>query len=395
MKKKLLFIIPGIVILLLVFGVWVYLMVFGVPDDQNDVFANLGVGEESSTFVPEVPEPESIITPPAPAAPDALRQLTIRPVAGAVLVETDGISKVRYAERGTGHIYEINPNGEGEIRLSGTTIPRVTNAVFSPDGNQVALIKEELFATEVTVGTFVTNESGDAVLESFGLPFDARNVVFSEDSSAVRFTITSSVGTRGYQEDIASGAREQLFNILLTDIVLDWRRDDAFYMHTKPSAEREGFVYRLRGNELLRVVPGGHGLVTLINDAYVLRSQSEGTGPLFEAIDRETGEAATLPLSMLPEKCAFSPKNEQRVWCAAPITLPLSMVYPDDWYKGLAQLSDSLWEINIPAQEAILQSDFTADTSRTIDVTKLSTNGLAVLFVNRLDGTLWIFDSTI
>ena len=83
------------------------------------------------------------------------------------------------------------------------------------------------------------------------------------------------------------------------------------------------------------------------------------------------------------------------MWCAAPDTIPSGITYPDDWYQGAVTFTDSLWELNLEAQEGVLVSDFTQTSGRTIDATNLASDGAIVLFINRLDGTLWSFDSTL
>ena len=107
MKNPLLITI-GLVLIVLVLGVWLYLLFFGTPDTADEVFSDLGFDIAS--------QPVNVVAPEIPAASDTfvdtagekLRQITTRPVAGFVSFFSSSTDLVRYAERGTGHIYELN-----------------------------------------------------------------------------------------------------------------------------------------------------------------------------------------------------------------------------------------------------------------------------------------------
>ena len=112
----------GVVLIFIVLGVWVYLMIYGVPKNSDDVFANLGFGSgpiDDSLPPPITEEPTPTILDTETPDPEALRQLTVRPVAGATIFADGDTQYIRYAERGTGHVYEINIASGNESRISG------------------------------------------------------------------------------------------------------------------------------------------------------------------------------------------------------------------------------------------------------------------------------------
>ncbi|HEY4528044.1 MAG TPA: hypothetical protein VJL09_03310, partial [Candidatus Paceibacterota bacterium] len=59
-------------------------------------------------------------------------------VAGAVFVKnpstSSGQGKIRYIDRETGHVFEMNPDGTDKTRISNTTIPGIFEVIWSPDG---------------------------------------------------------------------------------------------------------------------------------------------------------------------------------------------------------------------------------------------------------------------
>jgi hypothetical protein len=140
MKKIL--IILGVIIILVLGAAWAYVFIYGVPENADEIFARFDragdapvfTGDENSGDI-DVGEGDDGMNE---GVVSRLRQLTTRPVAGAVFT-TAGI---RYVERGTGHVYEIDLASGEERIVSGTTLQRTIRAVFSPDGTHVALTSE-------------------------------------------------------------------------------------------------------------------------------------------------------------------------------------------------------------------------------------------------------------
>ena len=126
--KKLL-IILGSLLTIAILGAWLYLFTYGTPENGGEIFSRFGFGK--NTDIPEV------IVDREDAAVDVgegesgnverLRQLTVRPVAGAGFSDTG----IFYVEEGTGHVYHIDLATGEEKLLSGTTIPGARHALFS------------------------------------------------------------------------------------------------------------------------------------------------------------------------------------------------------------------------------------------------------------------------
>lgn len=387
MRKKLLFIIPGVTLLLLALSIWVYLLIYGAPEEQSEVFTNLGFGNSSDTVVvptvEETPVIEQDFTPPPP---EALTQLTIRSAVGSTFFSSGSSTKIRYVERGTGHVYQINTDGTGEERLSNKTVLRTTNAAFSPDAQYIALIQEELFFSEAVILSLT-----DSDVEIF-LPFNAKNITFGETSDTIRFTISDNLGTRGYEDDLITNERTLLFSLPLKEVGMHWESDEEFYVYTKPSELLDGALYRVIDGILQRTIRGGYGFTNLISPRYIISGKIEADTPIMSAYHFDTKETVRLPLSLIPEKCTFDGIDEHTLWCATPLNLP-NMNYPDDWYIGSFVFEDLLWEVNIITQEAQLVADFVDLSGRQIDVTNIKTEDSLLLFTNRIDETLWAFNT--
>ena len=193
--KRSLIITVGVLIILLIIGLWAYLMVYGAPKETREVFTNLGFSSNSNipTKVVDVENIQNKGTNLSLTGV-ALQQLTTRSIAGFGFVG-DSNTKIRYVEKGTGHLYEIDTNESTENQISLTTIAKTAEAVFSQNGNSVVLTKYEGYEKIRTIGTVIKK---DTAISLTNLPPRTENISFLDDDT-LYFTIESNVGTKGYK----------------------------------------------------------------------------------------------------------------------------------------------------------------------------------------------------
>ena len=392
--NRALIITTGIVIVLLVLGLWIYLMLFGTPKEGGEVFTNLGfeLGTQNTT-----------ITPPSNTQPfdtlvntqsgNTLRQLTTRPVAGFAFVPGTTTQSVRYIEKGTGHMYEINLETGQENILSRTTIPQVSTAVFSSSTNTVSLTSFDGYQSNVFVGTL--GDKGN--LLGISLQPGASNIAFSSNSE-VLYTITSDTPaqTTGYTHNTETLAQSELFSVQYKNFDVTWGgKLDAVYLSTKPSKEFEGFVYIVKNNILTPVTPSEYGLSTLISKETVIRTYLENDTYVSDVVKNNT-EVKSLPIIALKEKCTFDAFSDLFIWCASPIQVT-SDSFVEDWYKGVVVSDDYLWLINTNDQTAQLYANPEELTGRSLDMQGMQTDiqGGYLSFTNKKDNTLWLYDLSI
>ncbi len=123
--KKTWIIIGGTVALFILLGLaWWYLLMNGRPEALSNIPNPFSGG--SGAF-PASTDGDRQGTP-SPVFATSLKQISDGQVAGAVFVERNGLAYVRYAERGTGHIFEYDTRSGSTVRLTNTTIPRATEA---------------------------------------------------------------------------------------------------------------------------------------------------------------------------------------------------------------------------------------------------------------------------
>ena len=149
MSKKTLIVILIIVIVLLAVGLWFVFSKEGLQGGDGDTsagnfFGNLfpfGGGDSGDRGIDnsgqdidrgDAGSSENI-------AASRLRQLTTVAVTGAMATSSNKTVKVRYLERATGNIYEINLQNLEKNRLTNTTVIGVHETMWHKNGNELLL----------------------------------------------------------------------------------------------------------------------------------------------------------------------------------------------------------------------------------------------------------------
>lgn len=389
--KKSVIITTGVVLILIVLGIWGYLLFFGTPADSDEVFANLGIGDGPGAPSPapqETPTPRQEPVTQVDTQGEALRQLTTKPVAGFAYMGSSSDS-IRYVERGTGHVFEIGLANGQERRVSGTTIPNVVDAVFSPEGSTVALVSEDGYTRKIVAGSL---NGSDEQVDFISLPNNAFEPSFATEYR-VRYGVRTDTGVEGYELDVRDSQPLRLFSIPLRDISILW--EDNTYVYNRPARAQLGALYVVDGG-LAPVTSAAYGLVAGMSSGHYFETHVEGEDLVSAAISRSSGERRGLAIDYIPEKCAVSTAATSSMWCAAPLE-EYGDSFLEDWYKGTVRSEDLLWRVDILRGQAQLSANFLEQSGRMIDVDQLlaGPRDETVLLRNRLDNTLWLYDSTV
>ncbi len=383
--KKPLFIIAGIVVIFLVLGLWAYLMFFNTDETGTSIFSNFGFDiteqpENPILIDPVNPDPDVLID----VSGEALRQLTLRPVAGFTVVSSTSSLFVRYAENGTGHIYEINLDSGEERRISGTTIPRVTEAYFSTSGEYVALVSESGYIRETFFGRIeISGSSGSVVGRS--LPINIENISVGDNTISYSTNTTTGSGLFTFNGETLEQNQSQ--SLSLQDVII-YQSGSEVFVHPKSSELLEGSLYKATNNSLEAVTPSSFGFVGFPTSDHFITTETDGEvlyGVARAQIFPDLIELAIVPL---PEKCDAIGST---LWCASP-SEQLTPDYIENWYKGNRNSQDIIWETNLVTGISTLKIDLFSTSNRPIDVTQMNEEGGVLYFVNKIDGTLWQYD---
>lgn len=387
--KRTLFITIGGAALLLIFMLWLYLLLFGTPRSVDEVVGDFGLVNIEATPINVNNELAVGESRQLDLSTGTLYQLTRNPVAGFDFIVTGTSSaQILYAERGTGHIYQVDIDGGNETRLLQKTFVAINRAYFAEDGSAAVLLGES------DTGTVAYLEELDPSRTPHEFPGNAENIAFLPGRE-VRYTIPNQNGTAGYTYDLDTAETDQLFGIPLKDVSVIWNTGETL-IYSRPTATFNGSLYRVSGSTLSRA--GSSGI------AYSAFSDPQTTGVQVETYAHpqsgnlvsqlsglSTSEDIALGVTALREKCAFDSRSTTVLWCASPFGLIPAQSHAD-WYKGVVSFSDFLWKVDLETGTADETDDLLETSGREIDVIDMVTNteGDYLLFKNKNDDTLWL-----
>ncbi len=390
MVKRTIIITIGAITILLIFTVWLYLLFFGAPDETNDIFTNLGFAPAMQETIPEM-VPIEVKTEHTVNVAEGLQQLTTKAVAGfiAIKASTSTPTIVRYVEQGTGYIFDIDLNTGEEKVISQNTFPKVRQAVFSPDGQAVALTAVTGYERNTFVGLIdtVNNKiTGENIIPN-------ANNIHLPNNHSVKYTVESEDNLLGYTYDFVAGKLRQEFVVPFLAVKVLWQEDNETYLYNKPTAELPGYLYKIKAGSYEATDIHGYSLTVENNSQFLGYSYQQNGSYQTKFKSISSGTEYDSPIVLVPEKCAFYNKtNLTQMWCANPI-IPTSFDITK-WYQGKISTSDYLWQVSVQQNQAVLLSDLEAVSGRPIDVKDLMITGddTLLLFSNKLDNTLWKFD---
>lgn len=399
MKKLLLIILA--VVLILVGGIWVYLMLFGAPESSDDFFTDLGFGtSETPPTFDVTPEPVNDFNPTsvqktAIDSNSALNLVTVRPTAGAIIIGTTTINqKVRYVEKGSGIIHEINLRTNSDEILDPTGTENTHTATWSNDGRFVVL--------ETGLGDLINNHllewvetASSSGFESTELPPDARQFGFSSDGNTLYYIRTDNAGSLAYRYDVNTKDASVWFSVPFIAANFEWSGDVPI-VYNRPGEGFDGFAYFVKNGSLVSAGPGGEALVAKkVSDSSLMITSMQNGILQTSYHDQDIPFISTPSLTpVLPEKCATTYTGTTTLYCAFPSTQ--SGYLPTDWYKGIVVLQDNLWRVDYESGLTSQISNLSNESGQVIDVVNMVTDytGTQLLFNDKSTGALWLYDTT-
>lgn len=306
------------------------------------------------------------------------------------VVPTKTDTEIRYIERASGNVYAYVAHERTLTRLGNRTLPGIQEASWLSNGSQAYV-------------RFLSTEAGTDIVESFALPATGEGGYFleqnlSEVNAFGTNTLVTMLSTQNGSIATVAGADgsapRTLFNSPLSSLQLSLA-STTYVAHTKASSGLDGYVFA--------VSPTTGAFTTLLGPLRGLTAlpSMSGTQVLYSYVtqgslrtalyDRTSRTSITLPVATLTEKCAWT-TDGTALYCAVPRSFGGTL--PDDWYQGAISFSDRIWRIDLGARQAILVIDPEESGEVAIDAVGLSIDPAldTVTFVNRKDGSLWVYD---
>jgi hypothetical protein len=340
--------------------------------------------------------------PVVPTTPDKLRKISTDPISGFSITENVKTKQtdIHYILRANGNIYETYTNSPESKRLSITTIPKVYESVWLPDGQRLIIryLRDnteniETFSVKINPATTTLNEFEGGV--------DGNHLVENINGLATNplgdkiFYLTKNLnGSSGFISKPDGLNKKLIFESPLVEWLVSWPTEEIITMSTKPSAKIPGYLYFLNSKtgRFSKILGDINGLTTKTNTnaTEVLYSDAIRNTPRLYLYNIKSSESKLLPWNTLPEKCLWGKTDTKVIYCAVPKSFETGD-YPDIWYQGLTSFTDDIWMLNTETMASTLVLDPKKDTSNTFDIIdmQIDKNDNYLLFTNKIDLTLW------
>ncbi|MHB1330682.1 MAG: hypothetical protein ACYCY6_01810 [Minisyncoccota bacterium] len=334
-----------------------------------------------------------------------LFKLSDAPVAGALSFLKNGSTTVRYVDRATGHVYEVNLTNLERVKILNTTRPHVYEVIFKQDGSgfverTVAPGSDTVINTSISLiaptSTSTSQASSSSAIsmhtaEATLLRGELEDITLLHNNNLIyALKDTGSVMTSSF-----SGENPRtLFTLPFTKWNIRPISNTSAILSTKPSSEAEGYAYTLNITSgsltkmlgpltALSVLPSSDG-------RRIAYSYTKNGANVLSVDNTLNGTSLEILPATLSEKCVWSKQSTNILICAAGEN-GLEDDAPDAWYQGLTHYSDKIWRFNTDTETAEILLSPKANFDIDIDVINLilSPNEDYLFFTNKTDLSLW------
>lgn len=328
-----------------------------------------------------------------------LRQISDKPVAGGISFKNGSSTVIRYVERGMGHIVETKSDSFESVKISNTTIPKVPQVIWSPNGQSV--IMRYLKDGTETVSSFsaniikaTTSQDVSKNPKSAFLPSGITQISTSPAGDKIFYLINDENGAVGTISNTDGSQKKQTFKSPVVEWLTSWPNKEIITFTTKSSSAVAGYLFFLnqKTGEYNKIISGINGLTALVSSTTknILYSESVNGSLKLNYYNLRNSESKTLSFRTLPEKCVWSKTEEFIIYCAVPKTISIGE-YPDIWYQGLIQFNDSIWKINTKTNSSELIINLQKENGGEFDAVDpfLFGDDEYLFFTNKKDLTFW------
>ncbi len=374
-----------------------------LPITTTDVYDPFGTRGGDSAAVGTTTETETnntVINNTLTA--DKMRIISEEPISGFSIIENVKTKKtdIHYILRANGNIYETYTDSPELKRLSITTVLKVYESTWLPDGQKLIIryLKGdteniETFSVKINPATTTLNEF-EGGIDGNHLPENISALAINPLGDKLFYLTENLNGVTGYISKPDGLNKKILFESPLVEWLVSWPKEEIITMNTKPSAKVAGYLYFLNSKigSFSKVIGNINGLTSKTNSTAteVLYSDSTRNVSKLYLLNIKSGESKLLPWETFPEKCVWSNTNSKIIYCAVPKGFPTGE-YPDVWYQGLASFTDDVWMIDTETMTSTLVFDIEAETNNKIDVTDIQIDKKDgfLFFTNKTDLTFW------
>jgi peptidoglycan hydrolase-like protein with peptidoglycan-binding domain len=307
---------------------------------------------------------------------------------------------IRYIEKNTGNIYDFLPETGETSRLTNQTIPRIQEAFFTNNGENVFIryLKED----NETIETYFASVpkqilGGDGSAGELKGDFLEKNIISvstSPDKNTAFLQTTSGQNMLGSLFEAKTKSKKQLFNSSFNEWLSEWVSSENILLTTKPSGFVQGYSYLLntKSGNLKKIMGNVYGLLVNINSSMdkLLFSTSTERNFIFGLYDLKEDKKYSLNVDTLPDKCTWA-LGGGTIYCAVPKIIP-GGVYPDEWYQGIVSFNDNIVRIDpsLIYDNEILVDPESEGTIVDVDIIKVDDKELYTVLRDKKTGILYM-----
>lgn len=333
-----------------------------------------------------------------------VRRIATVPVAGYAAYETASGTVVRYAERSTGNIFEYDVKSGVTQRVTNTTIPKVKETIWAPNGKLLVLRSLSDDGTYIrsyfgSVSTTTATGTGDVrSLDGAYLQNGIYDMAVLGSTTRM-FTLEHTTnGTVGTVSNFNGSAPVIAYRSPARELAIQWATSDTVGIATKPGSYVNGYLYAVNArtgavSKLLGPLPALTSLSSPRRD-HVLYSYNGKDGLDLVLMNTATGARTPLSISTLASKCAWT-ADSRRAYCAGPSSR-LDRDFADLWHQGVVSSNDDIWEIDTAGGTADLIRYGADLEGGPADMTQLKAvgKGPTLFYINKKDSILWMIELT-
>jgi len=320
--------------------------------------------------------------------PPRLWRTSAIPVAGAAFVEVASSTKLRYVERSTGHVFDVDIVTGKTERRTNTLRPQIYRSFMTEKGvlqqsveqGQVVTFAGEIGARgDDGFSTFNGKTLPPNILAISPAP-DSKNITYivrgATNASVVRAAFDGSKPTQ--LASVGTGSWN-LFSLANSTVIAE-----------KAASGILGSAYTIVNgllNPLVRSVPG----LTIAphpEGEALLYSSDTGSDVQLYLKPSPTASPAGLQIRTVAEKCAWSTGRSLVAYCGVPRSMP--RMFLNLWYRGLSHTEDTIWKVEGGGGTAT--EIFTPQPGVAMDVERpmVDDTGNYLAFINGIDKSLWV-----
>jgi len=334
-----------------------------------------------------------------------LTQLYANPTSGSVFFASKSNQDVlEFVDRANGNVYQYLPQSQSgqPTRLTDTTIPKIEEVKWSPTGNNLVyryLDNNNTDTIDSFSGTITGTSTGGNLRQIAGtfLSVDLAQMAVSPKGDKIfgLWKKNDGSGSFGVLSNLDGTNKKQIFNSSASSWNISWPTNTLVTFTTRPTYKDYGylFFFNTQTYSFERILGDIAGLSTLTNSdgSLIAYSRSQDKAFSLNIYDTKNKTDESIPLATLADKCVWSTKNTNILYCAVPQSIP-SDTYPDAWYQGTEFFQDNIWMIDANSGVTTQLYQIGVNESASIDAMNLtiSPDDKYLSFSNKNDLSLWI-----